>query len=201
MAKNDSPESSKGENAPETSNEVENTSAENLPEVEKQGTVVLLANRASVKFKESLLRQAAEDTTSDSSEVMMQQLDSMLPREDLEEILDSDMGGTYETRDLIGMDIEIMPGIRVAESWEQFNAPLGVYVQFRAIALMDKPELGIGAGSELTVSSGAPLVVGKVKTLEANDFLPIKLRVAGYTARNGTVIKLVKIPGEVYTTK
>jgi hypothetical protein len=149
------------------------------------------------QFASWLQANAEMNVEGRSAEVAINQLDRMMNETELEAILDADEQGTHQLRDLVGAELRIpnpgFPGC-ARKSAEKFSAPLGAYIQFKAFALADFPSRGIAAGDELIISTGAPLVVGKLRTMEANGFLPFDFLVSGTETPNGTVLKLRRIP-------
>lgn len=160
-----------------------------MPEVEKKATADVTV-RPSEQFAAFLQRRATESEGQRSYDVAAQQLDRMLTAESLDDIMDADEQGTYQARDLVNLRLTIEPGFRVNKSSEKFEAPLGVYIQFNATANSDMPERGIEKGQELVISTGAPLLIGKIRSLEAGGYLPLAVRIIGIAAPNGTVLKL-----------
>jgi hypothetical protein len=151
--------------------------------------------RISESFTNWLQRAAAMNEGHTGSDVANAQLDKLLTATDLDEIMDADEQGTYQLRDLVGIELEIPPpGFPdcVRKSAEKFDSTLGAYIQFNATALTDYTNKGtlIPAGAEMLISTGAPLVVGKLRSMEANGYLPFKFLVTGIEATNGTVLKL-----------
>lgn len=169
----------------------DNGQSGNVPAKRDKGEIV--PARASVQFKDWVMQQAEEGAEARAFEVASRQMDRILGEEDFDAIMDADMQPTYETRDLVDMELSVHPGIQFAKSDDRFNAPLGVYVQFTATALLARPTQGIVIGQELIISSGAPLVITKLRTLEANDLLPAEVVILGVQAPNGTVLKLGKV--------
>lgn len=151
--------------------------------------------RLAVQFRDYLRRAAEENKEARVFDVAATQLEKILEAETFDEIMDADMQGTHETRDLVGMEIEIHDQEpQIVESAERFEATLDVYMQFTATALMDFPQRNILAGQDLLISSGAALVIGKIRTLKARGFLPAKVKIMGTETPNGVVLKLGKIP-------
>lgn len=149
-------------------------------------------NRVSTRFR-SWVKQQAEQNREDNWEVTARQLDKMLTAETFDEIMESDEGGTYQGRDLVGIEIEV-PDQRFdyRPSSEEFDAALGAYIQFTAIALMEYDEQGIQPGETILISTGAPLIIGKLRTLQANGFLPAHLKIVLGGGKG--VLKLAKAP-------
>lgn len=175
---------------------------ENQPtgtEVASTGTretgVTVPATGLALQFRD-WVQQVARDSSEDRAfRVMSRQLEQVLSAEDEESIMNADMQPTFETRDLVDMEIEVQPELDFVPSADRFQSPLGVYVQFVATALTENPDRNIKIGQQLIISSGAPLVIGKLRTLQANGYLPRALRVIGVEAPNGTVLKLGNIAG------
>lgn len=151
------------------------------------------AARPANRFRQWVQQQATDET--DSWEVTARQLDKMLMAEDADAIMNSDEGGTHQGRDLLDFEFEVpSQTFRYANTSPEFDAPLGVYMQFSAVALMDYPNEGILLGEEILISTGAPLVIGKLRTLQANGFLPRKFIMKGYRGGKGVVLKLRPAP-------
>jgi len=155
---------------------------------------VVAETRVSQQFRDWLNQRAEQDEGNRSYDVASAQLDRMLSAEELDAIMDSDEQGAHQARDLVGFEFEASPGFRVVKSAEKFDAPLGVYIQFEVTALVNRLSDGIAIGDRVLISTGAPLIIGKLRTLEANGFLPMKLMIAGVDAANGTVLKLRRPP-------
>jgi hypothetical protein len=155
---------------------------------ESEGKVI--GPRVSQQFRSWLISQA-DNEDNRSNDVVDSQLDRMLGETDVDAIMSADDQGTHQARDLVGLEFEgPWDGFRVVKSSEKFDAPLGIYVQFQVTALSRMAGKGIEIGDSILISTGAPLVIGKLRTLEANGFLPMKLMIAGQEAPNGTVLKL-----------
>ena len=170
----------------------------------RQGETAV-APRPAESLREWLQRIAEEDTDR-SWEVAASQLDRILAATTLDDIMEADEAGTYQGRDLVGFEFECtgttFPGdIRVVKSSEKFNAPFGVYIQFHATALVDFPSKGVLAGDDCLISTGSPLVIGKLRTLAANGHLPMKLMFSGTEAPNGVVLKLRRPPNRAIPAK
>ena len=157
--------------------------------------------RPAIGFRDYALFRAEESVLADGTnmhEVTAGMLDKMLSATALEDIMNADMGTVYDTQELIGARLDIpVQRLRFAKSSPTYDSPLGVYVQFRAILVEDFEALSLAAGTEITVSSGASLVAGKLRTLEANELFPVRVQVHSAVAGEGTVIKLKWIPGKM----
>lgn len=162
----------------------------------ENGPVVTPSNRHSLQFRDWIRNEAEGNRGNRAVNVALSQLDRVLTATTFDEIMDADMEGTYGTQDLVDLEIEVHAGsVEYVPSDDKYEAgTLGVYVQFRATALMDFPARNIKSGSEILISSGAPLIVGKLRTLEANGFLPCPVKIIGVDAPSGTVLKLGKVP-------
>jgi len=126
---------------------------------------------------------------------MAQQLDKILTAQTEQEIMEADMFGTHQGKDLEGLEIEIPEQeIRVAFSSPEYEAPLDVYVQFNATALMEFPTERIKVGDDIIISTGAPLVIGKLFTWRNGGMLPRRVLFTGNDAPQGRVLKFGNIP-------
>lgn len=166
----------------------ENGSAEIATNATTDGAAVVSTGMA-LQFRDWLLQVARDGAEGRAFRVMSRQLELILTAETEEEIMNADMQPTFETRDLVDMEIEIQPELDFALSSDRFQSPLGVYVQFTATALTAKPDRNIKVGDTLIIASGAPLIIGKARTLQAGGFLPKPVRIIGVEAPNGTVLK------------
>lgn len=162
-----------------------------------EGTVI--PARVSQQFHSWLNAKAEEEDQNRSNEVAMSQLDRMLVAESLDDILDADELGARQARDIVGLEFEWKGGFRVVKSSDKFEATLGVYIQFEVTALSAMLDKGIAVGDIVLISTGAPLIIGKLRTLEANGFVPIKLMITGTDAGKGTVLKLRRPPNRAET--
>lgn len=164
-------------------------------EVAKNGSEGVVATQLVDPFIAYLERLAGENETNRSFDVAASQLERILSAETEDDIMDSDEGGTLQTRDLIGLEMIVENfdfDKSIHKSADKFNAGLGVYIQFPATATINFPDKGITAGDALLVSSGAPLVIGKLRALAANGYLPRTVRIKGVDGPNGTVVKLAR---------
>lgn len=151
-----------------------------------------IENRVSYRFR-AFVKAEAERNREDNWEVTARQLDKMLTAETLDEIMDSDEGGTYQGRDLVGFEFKVEDQqFSYRESSDEFESALGAYIQFQATALMEYPEQGISPGDLVTISTGASLIIGKLRTLQANGFLPMDLKIIAGGGKG--VLKLVRAP-------
>lgn len=155
--------------------------------------------RISEQFTGWLQRAADANEGTRTFDVAAGQLDRLLTAESVDDILDADEQGTLQLRDMVGVQLRIpnpgFPGC-VRKSSEKYSATLGVYIQFPAtvLAVPDK-YLAAQVGDDVLVSTGAPLVIGKLRSMEANGYLPFDFLVTGVEAANGTVLKLRRVPG------
>ena len=151
-------------------------------------------SRPTMKFIEFLRREAERQGESRSFDVMANQLDKILTAED-EEIMDADLYGTRQGKDLVGLELEIPDqDIRIAKSSSEFDAPLEHYAQFEAIALIDYPDSRLSVGEQFLMSTGAPLLIGKLMTWKARNMLPRQALIFSVKAPEGYVLKFKDIP-------
>jgi len=151
----------------------------------------VVESRIALRFRDFVQREAATTKDDDNWELTAQQLDKILVGETIDEIMDADSGGTRQARDLVGMELTVLDEPFVyRESSDEFDAALGGYVQFQAVALIEYED--IQPGEQFTCSTGAPLVMGKLRTLQANGFLPFDVKIVHAGGKG--VLKLVRAP-------
>ena len=162
------------------------------PAKKESGTVTTpgIANQ----FRDWVQAQAAA-TAENSWDVTARQLDKILSAETAEDIDAADGAVTYQGRDLDGLQMRVdEQEYRYAESSDEFETPLGVYIQFTATALNALPTRGISPGDELLISTGAPLIIGKLRVYQANGMLPVFQQVHAVKTSKGSVLKIKTIP-------
>jgi len=140
------------------------------------------------KFVDGLKRRAEVDSANRGFDIASKQIDAILAAETEADFWDADISGTVNGQDM--MDIEMMVrAVTFAESSDEYDAPLGVY------AIVDATRLD--NGEECIISTGAPLVVAKLRAAEARDMFPLGCVIKGTKAGKGTVLKLRPLPVRV----
>lgn len=164
----------------------------NEPAKKAPGTVD--TPRIANQFRDWVQAQAAQSAEG-SWDVTARQLDTILTAATAEEIDAADGAVTYQGRDLAGLQMLVPEQeIRYAESSDEFETPLGVYIQFTATALNALPTRGIVRGQELLISTGAPLIIGKLRAYQANGLLPVQQEIHSVKTAKGSVLKIKTIP-------
>lgn len=165
----------------------------------RRGASQIAEETISLQFKSWVQAQAARERSAEEKwEITGSQLDRILTATTAEEIdaadeLESDIK-VYQGRDLPGLEVRVPEqDFRYAESSDEFDAPLGIYIQFRATALNDMPNRGISKGEEILISTGAPLIIGKLRSYQANGLLPQEQRVTAVKTAKGNVLKIKTI--------
>lgn len=168
----------------------------NEPAKKDNGNVAENATgRIATRFRDWVQAQAAQAADEGGWEVTARQLDRILSATTAEEIDAADDAITYQGRDLAGLQMRVPDQeYRYAESSDEFETPLGVYIQFKAIALNALPTRGISAGDELLISTGAPLIIGKLRSYQANGMLPVQQEIHAVKTSKGSVLKMKTIP-------
>lgn len=165
----------------------------NEPAKKDSGTVE--QSRLATQFRDWVQAKAAQSADEGSWEVTARQLDKMLAAESAEDIDASDDAITYQGRDLAGLQMTIPEQeYRYAQSSDEYETPLGVYIQFKAIALNALPTRGIVKGQELLISTGAPLIIGKLRVYQANGMLPVQQEIHAIKTTRGIALKIKTIP-------
>lgn len=167
----------------------------NEPAKKESGTVAATGTELAGQFRDWVQSQAARAQDEGSWDVTAKQLGSILTATTAEEIDAADEAATYQGRDLAGLQVRVdEQSFRYAESSDEFDTPLGVYIQFRATALNALPTRGITPGDELLISTGAPLIIGKLRTYQANGMLPVFQEFRAIKTAKGSVLKIKTIP-------
>lgn len=173
-----------------TSAEVESTT--------DSGTV---ATRPADRFRE-YLQLRAKATPSRAWDVAANQIDNIITAaegDDIDAVWDADTGGTVAGKDIAGVELDIA-GYEVAESDDKYDSPLGVFASIDATVL-SKPDAKSpwNIGDRVIINCGAPLVVAKLRALEAHDAFPVQAFIQAIPARNGDVLKLRPVPKRAAT--
>jgi hypothetical protein len=170
--------------------------------VSETTTGTVTTPRVTDQFRDwlNMVAERNEGSRERSYEIAASQIDKLMGAESLDDIMDADTGGSHQMRDLVDLEMEVFPidwDTAVMKSSDEYDTPLGVYIQIRGTALIDFPVEGITAGEEILVSTGAPLVIGKLRALNAGGYLPMPLKVVGVKGGKGTVLKLGRVPNRV----
>lgn len=160
-----------------------------MSDVAKASQGAVQGIRPAESLRMYLASRAEESETVRGSDVMDQQLDAMLAAETPEDIWEADSGGTIAGQNFTDVPIRIT-GYSVVKGGEQFAAPLGVYILITATVLDGANAEGADTGDTVTLNTGAPLIIGKLRVLEANGLLPVDCFIKGTKTPNGTVLKL-----------
>ncbi len=146
------------------------------------------ATRPSEGLVQYLARRAEEDSRNRNYEIAASQLDKILAAKTIEEMWDADDFESIGGRDLVDTEMRI-ESFTVHTGNDQFSAPLGHYLMVTAKSLAD--------GKEFMFNTGAPLLMGKLRWLEAMNLLgtaDADVVIKGFDAPNGTVLKLRPVP-------
>jgi hypothetical protein len=138
------------------------------------------------------------------AEVMQRQALAILQAESVEDIINADMGGTIQARDVDGLEIEILDfepllSNRTDSETGRQLAREGYYVSMNAVVLgATKDQLtrfGLQLGKEIVLQTGAELFMLKVAALEKAGALPFRGRVTAIETQSGnSVVKLFPLP-------
>jgi hypothetical protein len=132
-----------------------------------------------------LARRAEMEGESRAYDVAVSQLDRILAADDEAALWDADEYESTGGRDLVDVEQNVK-GFTVHKGGEQFKTPLGFYIMVNSSRLSD--------GSEFIWNTGAPLIIGKLRWLEAHEKLPINCVIRSTPTPNGEVLKLRPIP-------
>lgn len=143
-------------------------------------------------FMAYLERRASEEGENRSFEVAVTQLERILTAETAEQVWDADEYESTGGRDLTDVEQRIR-GFSVHKGGEQYKSALGYYI------MVDSSRLDTGA--EFIWNTGSPLIIGKLRWLEAHDMLPIDCVIKGTPTPNGEVLKLRPVPKRATSAK
>lgn len=157
----------------------------NEPSTKDQGNDAISRVTAAESFIQYLERRAVKDNENRSFDVAYQQVSNILVAETLEAMWDADERESVGGRDLVDVEQRIV-SFTVHPSSEKYTTALGHYMQVSTVRL--------ATGEEFTWDTSAPLLMGKLRWLEAHDELPCECVIKGTDAPGGTVLKLRPIP-------
>lgn len=158
------------------------------PAANGNGDGEIVTVRPYEKLTAFLARRAEVDGEGRGFEIASKQIDKILTAETDEEIWDADAAGTVNGQDMMDVEMQVR-GVKYAPSSDEYDAPLGVYAIIDAIRM--------DTGEEAVVSTGAPLVITKLRAFEARGKFPLGCVIKGTKAAKGTVLKLRPLPVRV----
>lgn len=144
--------------------------------------------RISERFIDYLARKADADSQDRNYEIAAAQLDRILSAESADEMWAADDFESVGGRDLVDVEMEIQ-SFTVHQASDQFKSPLGYWFMIQATRLDNK--------APVVFNTGAPLVMGKLRWLEAAELLgteTARVVIRGTDTPNGTVLKLKPVP-------
>jgi hypothetical protein len=151
-----------------------------------QGTVT---NRdvAAAMFEDfkGYLASRAEDPSAVAMEMNRLNLKKILEAETEEEMLAADESEMQGGRDLTDTEMRVR-GFRVFTATDRFFAPLGHFIIVDAETLDD--------GTELTFDTASPMVIGKLRWIEAHNGFPYDCVLRGVQTPNGERLRLLAVP-------
>ncbi len=138
------------------------------------------------RFKDYMQQRAAIDGANLAYDVAAAQVDKILTADGEEAIWEADALDQVAGRDLIDVEQRIFYYTVHKSNRSDFETPWGVFVMVHAARLAD--------GEEVIWNTGAPLIISKLRALEAGGFLPADAVIRGTPSSNGTVLKLRPVP-------
>lgn len=143
----------------------------------------VLAGNSFARWLEA--RAEAEDT----SGFMIEQIGNILLSDNEDEMWDADeLDDTPSSKDIIDVEMSVM-SFTVQKGQAQYEESILPYFMVVRAARLD-------TGAEFTFTTGAPLIMAKLKFLEDHRQLPAECAVrTGKTKKGYTVLKLRKVPG------
>jgi hypothetical protein len=144
--------------------------------------------RPTEKLVDYLVRRAQEDAGTRNYEIAATQLDRILSAGSAEQMWNADDFDSIGGRDLVDVEQRIN-SFTVHEGSEQYASPLGHWIMVQAQRLDN--------GQEITWNTGAPLLIGKLRWLEAAELLgtaDAECVIRSTPTPNGSVLKLKQVP-------
>jgi hypothetical protein len=157
------------------------------------------------KFHSFMLQRARDEKESSGSDAMDSQLAAMIDAVEgsQQDVWDSDARGTIQGRDIPGIELTVH-SMNVHESNRaDIENGHGYFITAPCTCLGGPSALmaayGLAPGSDFVLSTGAPLVVGKIRVFEARGELPVSGVLVGIKGGAGTVLKLAPLPVRAQT--
>jgi len=162
-----------------------------VKETELSGEVVVASRGFTQTFAGYMIGRAETDAENRGEAAFDQQLAAMMNAETEDEAWAADETGTTQARDLVGCEIQIFNMTSHASTREDIEG-LGFFITCNAVMLAGPKNVltatGLKVGDEFVLSTGAPLVVGKIRWHEAHEKLPF----AAQIIQAGRALKLAR---------
>ena len=133
---------------------------------------------------EQYLSSRAMDASEVAMEMNMVNLMAIMNAETEEEMWKADESDILGGRDLPDVEQTIL-SYRVFAAGSRFNAPLKHFIIVDAIKLE--------SGEQFVWNTGAPMLIAKLRWLEAHELLPYDCVIRGIESENGTRLRLVPV--------
>lgn len=153
------------------------------------GHIVKTGPTPTDRFKEYMQERAVIDGASLAYDVAANQVDKIMSATTEAEIWDADNLDQIGGRDLVDVEQNIQYYTVHKTARADIDNPWGVFVMVHATRL--------DTGEDLVWNTGAPLVMSKLRALEAAGMLPADAVIKGFVAGQGTVLKLRPVPKRV----
>lgn len=154
------------------------------------------------QFHRWMLAQAKAYGNGDSDAITItdNQVERILTAESEDAIWDADLGGAVQGRDVGGLEVTIR-GYRpmVAKPREDVQNDKGYYISMDCTVIGGPREVltrnMLAIGADVQLQTGAPLIIAKVRAMEAREMLPVNAMILAIpTAAGNNVLKLARIP-------
>ena len=160
----------------------------------KEGTVIANGATGTVQsFSEYMIARAGEEKETAGAGAFDSQLASMISAQTEAEVWAADESGTIQGRDLIGCEVRIHDLTSHESTNEEFEGN-GFFVTCNATLLAGPKNVltaqGLTVGQDFVLSTGAILIIGKIRWYESKNKLPFD----GLIVKAGRAIKLARIP-------
>lgn len=156
-------------------------------------------HRPADRMHSYMLDRAKLSSSFRGEDVMSGQAERILGAETEKEIWDADAGGVIQMRDVPGLEVEIRTYEPVVSNRDDIQGGHGYYISAEATVLGGPEEIltknGLDVGMDITIQTGAPLAIAKLRAFEQKDLLPVQCVITAIpTASGNTVVKLRPLP-------
>lgn len=154
------------------------------------------------QFHDYMLAEARDSSENRGADVMDSQAEKILRATTEDEIWDADSGGTIQARDVPGLEVEVLSSAPIVSTRQDIVNSKGYYLNIYAVVLGGPEEIlrknGISVGEEVVLQTGAQLITSKIRTFEANGYLPVRGVIAATQTSSGNdVLRFKRLPQRV----
>jgi hypothetical protein len=169
------------------------------PATQDATTGTVTTPSVSAKFHAMMLERA-QNAEGVGDAAFDSQLSAMMNASTEDELWESDEKGTISAKDAAGLEVEFRDMTSHESNNEEIEGGHGYFITSNCVCIGGPKNLlvalGLKIGDEFVLSTGAPLVVGKLRWFEANEKLPVRAVII----KAGRAIKLARLPERATTS-